>query len=168
MGASRQLRVRGQRGFTMVELLVTVAILAIIAALAAPSFRTLMLSRSLTAASHEIVGALQLARMEALRRRASVTVCPSANGTACSGIDWKRFVVLRGNEVLRDVTLRAGDYTVRSEGNRTITFTASGFINQAGWVASCAPGLSKDNRVAVEFGVSRISTRRTTLAGCQS
>lgn len=164
---ARTQRMHGrQRGFTMLELMVTIAVLAIIMGMAAPSFRNMMLSNSLSAAGNEVIAALQLARMEAVRRRGNVEVCPTTDGEECGGDDWARFIVISGTEVLREVVLRPGNYTVRSEDDRTVEYTAMGLARQAGWIASCAPGLSSRNRVVVEFGVGRVSSHRETIANC--
>ena len=67
-------------GFTLVELLITVAILAIVTALAAPSFNDFIQRNKRTACANALVGVLHLARSEAVRVVAPVTV------TAPSGI----------------------------------------------------------------------------------
>lgn len=73
-----------QRGFTLVELLVAVAIAAILLAVGVPSFRSTIASNRLSSTTNELVGTLAQARSEAIRRGVRVTVCMSANGTACA------------------------------------------------------------------------------------
>src|SRR5689334_185 len=53
-----------QGGFTLVELMVTVAVLAIMAGLAVPSFQATVNANRLTGSTNELVNALQTARME--------------------------------------------------------------------------------------------------------
>lgn len=79
-------------GFTLIELMVTVAVLAVVLAVAFPSFRGIMNSNRLSAASNEWLATIQIARMEAVRRNARVVICPSTNGTSCSGASWQRVV----------------------------------------------------------------------------
>lgn len=63
------------RGLTLVELMVVLAVLVVVAALAAPSFVETIRSNRLTAQVNEMVGALQTARAEAIRRNAAVQYC---------------------------------------------------------------------------------------------
>lgn len=74
----------GESGFTLIELLVTLAIAVILMALAAPSFRQLMTSTSLTSQTNEFMAALNFTRSEAVKRNVRVTLCKSAAGTACT------------------------------------------------------------------------------------
>lgn len=77
-------------GFTLVELMVALAILAILVGLATPSFRDFTRSTQVTAANNDLVTALNLARSESLRRSTGVTVCSSADGATCgAATDWK-------------------------------------------------------------------------------
>ena len=73
-------------GFTLVVLMVTIAVLAILLAIGIPAFASLIAANRLTSATNELVASLQTARTEAIRRNARITVCPAApTATACSG-----------------------------------------------------------------------------------
>lgn len=63
------------RGFTLVELMVTVAVAAILVAIAIPSFKNITLSNRLSTTANEVVTAINAARMEAIKRNAPVQVC---------------------------------------------------------------------------------------------
>src|SRR6185369_496626 len=71
-------------GFTMIELMVTIAIMAILAAIAAPSFNEAILSNKLAGYANNFVASAQLARSEAVKRNKPVRICRSANGTSCA------------------------------------------------------------------------------------
>ena len=70
------------RGFTLIETMVVVAIIAILGAIAAPSFRELIRSNRLSAASSALQVSLSLARSEASKRGADSRVTVAANGSA--------------------------------------------------------------------------------------
>lgn len=112
-GVSRQhpSHVPRQVGFTLVELMVTVALAAMLMAMAHPSFTSLTNNSRLTAAANEFVSAIQLARTEAIRLNRRVAVCPGdAAGTACQDDgDWARWltVVVDTGQVLRSGDVRA-------------------------------------------------------------
>ncbi|WP_237068694.1 GspH/FimT family pseudopilin [Microbulbifer guangxiensis] len=64
----------GQSGFTLVELMMVVAILAIVMSIGVPSFNSMIKNNRLSAASNDIAGALHYARSEAVRRGRNVQV----------------------------------------------------------------------------------------------
>lgn len=74
------------RGFTLVELMVAIVVLAILLAIGVPSFRDAALSSRLTGYANDLVASSQLARSEAIKRNSAVLLCASKSGTAC-GID---------------------------------------------------------------------------------
>ena len=78
-------------GFTLIEMIVTVAIVAILSSMAAPSFRGMLENNRATAVANELVSGLLLARSEALKRRNNVTLCTSTDQTACAGNGEKNF-----------------------------------------------------------------------------
>lgn len=76
---------RAQKGFSLIEVIIATAVAAILLSLAIPSFATLNMNRRVTTQTNDFLSSLVLARSQALKRVARVTVCRSADGTACSG-----------------------------------------------------------------------------------
>ena len=59
--------VRARRGFTLIELMVTVSMVAIVAAIAVPSYREFIINRRTAGAARDIYNALQYTRMSAIK-----------------------------------------------------------------------------------------------------
>lgn len=87
--ASRSRRAR-LAGFTVVELMVAITVLAILLALAVPTFTSIINANRLAAPANEVLTGLQLARATAISRNARVVFCRTENGTTCntSGGNW--------------------------------------------------------------------------------
>ncbi len=78
-----------QTGLTLVELMVTLAVGIIILAIGVPSFINMMSSNQAAGYANDLVGAIRLARSEAVKRGVSAAICASNNDqTNCSGNDW--------------------------------------------------------------------------------
>ncbi|NNG76613.1 prepilin-type N-terminal cleavage/methylation domain-containing protein [Acinetobacter sp. ANC 4277] len=72
-----------QSAFTLTELMVTIAILAIIATLAAPNLSQMLHNTKVNTSSGDILSFLQQSRTEAIRLGKTVTVCGSSDGSSC-------------------------------------------------------------------------------------
>jgi len=127
------------KGFTMLELMITLSIAAILAATAVPSFQSLMTQSQLTTQTNELVGSLHYARSEAVKRGMRVTVCTSSDGLECkNGSGWQNGWLIfsdggtageidGGDEVLRvfPPSQRVA-LTVSSNFSNSISYLASG------------------------------------------
>jgi type IV fimbrial biogenesis protein FimT len=72
-------------GFTLTELVMTMSIVAILAAIGIPSFKYVTASNRIASEINGLLGDMQFARSEAVKQGQSVTVCVSANGKTCTG-----------------------------------------------------------------------------------
>lgn len=68
------------RGLTLVELMVTLTVLAVLLGIAVPSFRSLIESSRLTSQANDLLHGLQTARSEAIRRNTAVRFCSTTAG----------------------------------------------------------------------------------------
>ena len=148
------------RGFTLLELMVTVAVVAILATVAVPGFRDLIQNNRVTTQTNELVSALNFARTEAVKRgqRVEVTVTQNAPG-------WSATVVrdpAGANETLRVIDRAGSSVTLDTAG--AVVFTATG-APTAGTTFVLEPGPSctgdKRRRIEVERS-GQISTTRQT------
>ena len=101
-------------GFTLVELMVALAILIILTTIAVPGMTDLIRDARLSTQSDLLASTLNAARLEAIKRRQNVTVCPATDANtsnACSGnaADWSTgFLVFDGAAVIQRVQMKQG------------------------------------------------------------
>jgi len=140
---------RTQTGFTLIELMVTIAVVAILLTVGVPSFRSLTQNNRMATQANELMAALTLARSEAVKRGASVTVCSSTDQASCAGSNnWATgWIVFADSDA--DATVDGGDTIVRTwaaltggstlstggGGATSITFQSSGLTNLGANVA---------------------------------
>lgn len=142
-------RHRNSKGFTLIELMVTVAVVGILAVVGVPAMAGLINANRINSASDNLTAALQLARSEAIRRGTSVTVCASNDGQACaSTTSWNRWIV-RGRDnvaseaggevidILRDET-PAGNVELQGPTNGLV-FRSSGLLDSEEQLVVCMP-----------------------------
>lgn len=76
-------------GFTVIELMITVAVIAVLATIAAPSMRDLVKNARMTALANDLMTDLNVARSEAVKRGVRTAICTSNNGTSCTNTEWR-------------------------------------------------------------------------------
>jgi len=78
-----------QRGFTLIELMASVSVLAVLTVVGVPSFTQLLERQRIDAVTQRLEADLTLARTTALARRQPVIVCPRGGDGSCApGLDW--------------------------------------------------------------------------------
>lgn len=68
-----------RNGFTLIELMITLLVAAIVLGVGIPAFTQFVATNRMAAAVNDMTTAIHLARTEAVKRRANATVCPSAD-----------------------------------------------------------------------------------------
>ncbi len=151
------LRLGPERGFTLIELRVTAAVIGNLAVVAVPAVTALVNNSRLVGQTEELVSSLQLARAEAVRRNVRVTVCPTDGsntiGTVCAGTtSWGNWAALNLGEtaIVADRVLRttAANAKLTVDGpSAGIVFKPSGLIDSQQQLKVTAP--SGDRYVCV-------------------
>jgi len=102
------------RGLTLIELMMAIAIAAILLAVAAPSFQQALNGNRLGSAANELASAINLARAEAVRQNRRAVLCRSTDDSACDGTAsrWPGWIVFvdADNDGVRD----AGEPVIKS------------------------------------------------------
>jgi type IV fimbrial biogenesis protein FimT len=112
------------RGFTLIELMTVIAVVAIGSALAYPSFTGVIRSNRVATATNGFVAAFNLARSEAIRSNRGGGVCPSPDGASCEGTDWN-VGYMAYEDVDFNGSFSAGDRVIRYfEGNGALDISA--------------------------------------------
>ena len=153
--------VRTVAGFSLIEMLTTMSILAILLAIASPGLASLTSANSLAAAQGELAAAMMLARSEALRRSTPVGVAAAVplRGAEFSG-GWTVFVDANGNgafdageTIVRQQPAVHGDVRIATGGGSTVlTFNGRGFLTPSAMVTFtvCSSLAAKSYRIRVE------------------
>jgi len=117
------------RGFTLVEIMIALAVLSILGTLAVPGFTNLYLDSSRTSAVNAFIHTIFLARSEAIKRGDIVSVCKSSNASSCENgaSDWNRGWIVFANSDRDEPPVRDDDEPVLyvSEGWRSGTISSN-------------------------------------------
>jgi len=134
------------RGLTLIELLVTLAVVAILAMVAVPSMQSHLAARSTAGGADQLMQALRLARSESIKRLTTVTLCstpdPHAASPDCGGdwasgwlvfVDTDRDAAVGGNDLVLKVGAVPASVGGLAEdaGAHSVTFEANGLAGRA-------------------------------------
>ncbi len=130
-----------RRGFTMVELLIGIAAVALIFIIAGPNFSGMIQSHYLKSTSDQLLTSISLAQSEAARRHSTVRICPSSDGLSCRSDDnwnygWVIFTDGNGNglpdriEILETYAAPSDRIRIKASGAFTgiASFSVAGLI----------------------------------------
>jgi type IV fimbrial biogenesis protein FimT len=84
---------RSHSGFTLIELMIAVVVICILLVLGLPSFQGMMRSTRVATQTNDFIGAVNLARAEAIRNNINAGICPAvapAPAVAACGTDWNQ------------------------------------------------------------------------------
>lgn len=134
-------RIVKSKGFTIIELLVTLAIVAIVASMAVPSFATMIANGRIASTSNDLVGLINYARAEAVKQGRVVSVSAQDGNNWANGvvawIDQNANNAFDASEALRVISPAPGAVTITSTGNFGFTGGGSSVAGAAVTIDVC-------------------------------
>ena len=146
-------RGRRTRGFTMIELLMVITVIAILAAVGMPAFNGMVLNSRIRTATFDMYSSLTFARSEAIKRNTQVDVVPAAIGGWVNGWTVQFGIapatVLRSQDPIPSITFAGpiGMLSYRQDGRLAAAPAVPTF-------SLSVPGNSQVNKRCVNVGVS--------------
>lgn len=159
------------RGFTLIEMMVALTVFAILLGVAMPSFRNAGLPSQLRAVANNVVAASQIARSEAIKRNATVTLCVSSDGKNCGTGNWQQgwIVTMGGGVPLHsEPAAPVGFRVTPAAGSNALTFDATGLGASPDTFTVCrqTPTAGPQERVVAITAAGRASVQTTTTGVC--
>lgn len=166
-----------QDGFTLIELMVTITVMGLLLLVAVPSFNNAMLGSKLSAFANSFTASAQLARSEAIKRNAAITMCASSDGATCAGAGgwqqgWIVFNDKDGDGTINGTETRVSYQQALPAGfsfsadNYTIVFDSSGVSGTSADLVLCRkdPVGSQERKLKLRAG--RVSNEVTKNGVC--
>jgi type IV fimbrial biogenesis protein FimT len=158
-------------GFTLIELMIVLVILGVMLGIALPGFAELTLSTKLKSYANDMVASVYLARGEAIKRNAQMTLCASDDGIDCAGSgDWEQgWIVMDPNDtVIRQQKALSSGYKMTGSTGRTMTFLPSGMASANSTMKICrlTPTVGRQEREVKVKITGRPRVTRTEYSTC--
>ena len=133
----------GHAGFSMPEIMVTVAVAGVLTGVAVPSLSAMLQAQRASSLASNFVASLHLARGEAIKRNGRAVVCKSATGDACTGSGgWEQGWIVF-HDVNNNAALDVGERVVLAHGGVAAGPRLTGNTPVANYVSYGASGSSK-------------------------
>lgn len=158
-----------QRGFTLIEAMVSIAVMLVLMAIAVPSFKDASLGSQLRASANDLVASAHLARSEAIKRNAVVTMCASSDGENCATSGgWEQGWIVLGTTTLRRQAAVSSGLSITAGGVISLSFqpTAVGATAAVFTVCRATPTVGREERIVTIDASGRPWVRKTANGAC--
>jgi len=158
-----------QRGFTLIEAMVAIAVMMALMAIAIPSYRDASYRSQLRSAANDLVTSAHFARSEAIKRNAPVTMCMSSDGEHCTASgSWEQGWIVRSDITLRRQTATASGVRISAGGLVNLTFQPTGADATPVSFRVCrvSTNAGLEARIVTIDATGRPSLRKTASATC--
>ena len=162
-------------GFTLIEMMIVLVIVALVLLLVPPGMAQLSLSTNLKSYSHEMLASVYLARSEAIKRNTPVTLCVSTDGATCAGTgDWEQGWIVRapdGTVIKNNQSITPG-FRMTSDAaapaSHTMVFQPSGIASTSSNITVCRklPKAGNQEKQVRVTATGKARLRTTTTGTC--
>lgn len=143
------------KGFTLIELMITMTVSAILLAIAVPSYQSVTTNMRMSNEINALSSDLNFARSEAVKRGLNINVCPPLNGVCNAGpnLDWAAGWMVFDAGAVKQLRISSGvnQGDTFKGGATPITFTPAGYTQFAGTITLHNKNNDADQRRCIVF-----------------
>lgn len=155
------------RGFTLIELMTTLSIAAVLLTVGVPNFQEFIKSNTLSTQVNHFVSDLNFTRSEAIKRSGRVTMCRSSDAANCdttAGIGWEKGWIIFSDQAGTAGSVDTGDIIVRTNGpaGGSITIRGNFFVKDR--ISFTSSGIVEPNNGTLIICDNRVKTFSTDKA----
>ncbi|VAW76324.1 hypothetical protein MNBD_GAMMA14-840 [hydrothermal vent metagenome] len=163
---------KSENGFTLIELMVTLAIAATLVTIGVPNLQNFVMNNRLITHANDFIGAIQLARSEAIKRQRNTELCisttfASSPPTCTGGQDWTagwivwadndRDTNISADEIIQVHEAFAGNASLTSAVKSQFRYNSIGLVDAAGTLTLCDSRTGEQGRQITISNAGRTS-----------